>query len=109
MITEMEILAEVNGVTIAQLHLWVSEEWVRPAQGSAKITFSEVDIARVRLLAMLCNELEVGNEAVPIILSLIDQVHDMHEQMRIITGAIEAQPDDIRTCILEYARRDQEY
>jgi len=109
MITEMEILAKVNGVTTAQLHLWISEEWVRPARDNADIAFSEADIARVRLLAMLCNELGVGNEAVPIILSLIDQVHDMHEQMRIIADAIEAQPDDVRTCILECARRVRKY
>ena len=108
MITEIEILARVKGVTTTQLHLWISEQWVRPAQsGNAKL-FSEADIARVRLLATLCEDLEVGNEAVPIILSLIDQMHDMHEQMRIIAGAIEAQPDDIRVRILECARKDQE-
>ena len=112
MITEMEILTKVQGLTTTQLSFWVSEEWVRPAksktESSTEIVFSDVDIARVRLLVMLCNDLEVGNEAVPVILSLIDQVHDMREQLRIISCAIEEQPDNIRHDILKCARRFQE-
>ncbi len=108
MITEVEILSRVRGVSTDQLHLWIAEEWVRPAHSGDGIVFSEVDIARVRLLATLCKELEVGDEAIPIILSLIDQVHDMHEQMRIIAGAIEAQPDNIRIDILDCARKERD-
>jgi chaperone modulatory protein CbpM len=108
MITEIEILTKVHGVTRSQLRLWVSESWVRPARSGSELVFNDADIARVRLLATLCCDFEVGDEAVPIILSLIDQVHDMQAQMRVIAHAIDAQPDDIRVKILKRARSDQD-
>ncbi len=108
MITEIDILTKVQGITQTQLRLWISESWVRPAHSGKDLVFNDADIARVRLLATLCCDFEVGDEAVPIILSLIDQVHDMQAQMRLIAGAIDAQPDDIRVKILKRARRDQD-
>ena len=107
MIDEREILSKINGISAVQLRVWVSQEWVRPVRSGATVVYNEADIARVHLLHLLDNQLEVGSEAIPIILSLIDQVHDMREQMQIISRAVEAQPDDIRTEILKWARKRQ--
>lgn len=107
MINEREVLSRIKSVTAVQLRIWVSEEWVRPMRSGAVVVFNDADIARIRLLDMLDNELELGSEAIPIILSLIDQVHDLREQTRIISKAIENQPDDIRMKILEALRKRQ--
>ena len=105
MISEQDVLAKIKGVTTVQLRFWIAEDWVRPTRKSAANVFNDADIARLGLLHMLTNELEVGSEAIPIILSLIDQVHDLRDQMRIVAGAIEAQPDGIRVELLECARK----
>ncbi len=107
MVDEKEVLSRIASVSAAQLRIWVSEEWVRPARNDAGFVFNEADVARVRLVNMLHNELEVGGEAMPIILSLIDQLHDLREQMRIISEAIDAQPNEIRSKLLETARKRQ--
>lgn len=108
MITEQDILIEIESLTAVQLHIWISEDWIRPAQSDSQPVFNEADVARVRLLDMLHNQLDIDSEAIPVILSLLDQVHDLREQMRIICAAIEAQPNDIRNEILKQARERTE-
>ncbi len=105
MIDQKEILIRVKGVSAVQLDLWVCEHWVRPAISGKDLAFNDADIARVHLLHTLNNELEVGDEAIPIILSLIDQLHEMRAQMHTISGAIDAQPKEVRFHILEQARK----
>jgi chaperone modulatory protein CbpM len=104
MITEHDVLAKIEGISVVQLRVWISEEWVKPAQSGATVIFNEADFARVQLLHLLSNELELGNEALPVILSLLDQVHDLNAQLRIICQAIEAQPEEIQNDILGHAR-----
>ena len=107
MVDEKEVLSRFTSVSAAQLHVWVSEEWVRPARNDVGLVFNEADVARLQLVSMLHNELDVGGEAMPIILSLIDQLHDLREQMRIISEAIDAQPHETRSKLLEAARKRQ--
>jgi len=104
MVNEEEVLLRITSVSAAQLRIWVSEQWVRPAGSDAGPVFNEADVARIRLVSMLHNELELGGEAIPVILSLIDQVHDLREQIRIISQAIDAQPSEIRSKLLAAAR-----
>jgi chaperone modulatory protein CbpM len=105
MMNQEEVLSRIASVSAVQLRIWVSEQWVKPAGGDAGPVFNDADIARIRLVSMLHNELEVGREAIPIILSLIDQVHDLREQMRIISRAIDVQPSEIRSKLLAAARK----
>ncbi len=103
MITENDVIEIVKTVDRGQLRVWVRERWVCPAQGTEEAAYNEADIARVRLLDMLANELQVGTEAIPIILSLIDQIHDMRAQMRVLDEVISDQPEDIRMQVLRQA------
>lgn len=59
------------------VEIWVEEEWIVP-QGSVNAPeFSEVDVARARLILDLTNDLGVNMEGVGVALHLIDQVHDL--------------------------------
>lgn len=104
MITEHDVIAKIQGISVVQLRVWISEEWVKPAQSGATVIFNEADFARVQLLHLLSNELEIGTEALPVILSLLDQVHDLTTQLRIVCKAIEAQPEEVQNEILGHAR-----
>jgi len=104
MIDEQTVLSRITGISVVQLRVWVSQEWVRPARSGATMVYNEADIARIQLLHLLGNQLGVGNEAIPIILSLIDQVHDLRGQMQIISRVVESQPDDVRAEILQRLR-----
>ena len=106
MITETEILTIVKSVSSRQLRLWVSQEWVRPARSDEALAFNNADLARIQMLDMLHNQLELGDEAIPVILSLIDQIHGLREQMRIVSEAIAEQPERVQIEIRECACRD---
>jgi chaperone modulatory protein CbpM len=103
MINEHEVLSKITSISAVQLRIWISEEWVRPARSGDNVVFNEADLARVRLLDTLKNQLEIDHEAIPIILSLLDQVLDLRKQMRIVSNVIEAQPDNVRIEILKQA------
>lgn len=96
---EADILVMIERLTIEDLRVWVSEDWVRPAQSEGVAHFSDADIARIRLINTLLHEFEVGWEAVPIILSLIDQIHDLRGAMRRVSAAIEMSPENMRATL----------
>jgi chaperone modulatory protein CbpM len=52
----------------------IVREWVIPADPE-RHCFDEEDVARIRLIKVLGEELEVGETAIPIILNLLDQLH----------------------------------
>ncbi len=103
MIPETEVIEILGSVTRDQLHIWVRERWVRPAVAADGAAYNAADVARVRLLDMLDNQLELGREAIPVILSLIDQIHDMRAKMQVLDGVIGEQPEDVRMEVLRKA------
>lgn len=63
------------------VELFISEEWVIPSDQNAKI-FDEEDLARISLIMELREELGVNDEALPIILNLLDQLHLLRNRIR---------------------------
>ena len=53
---------------------FINEEWVDPKE-SDHLGFDEEDLARIHLIQELREEFGVNDEAVPIILHLIDQLN----------------------------------
>ena len=44
--------------------------------------FSDIDLARARLIADLRGDLGVNDEAIPVVLDLIDQIHGLRRLVR---------------------------
>jgi chaperone modulatory protein CbpM len=59
------------------LDMWIEVEWLVPSGTPAEIGFSELDIARAKLIRELKQDLGVNDEGVGIILSLLDQMHGL--------------------------------
>ena len=55
------------------IDLWVDAGWLAPRHASGEWTFSEIDLARTRLIQDLTRDLGVNDEGIPIILGLVDQ------------------------------------
>ena len=81
------------------LEAWVEAGWLLPRQDGDKRNFSEVDLARAQLILDL-EQLGVNDEAVPVILDLVDQVHGLRRTLRDLLSAIHAQPEAMRRWII---------
>lgn len=96
MIAEHELLAAVDRLEAAALRRWVGLGWITPAAHDDGFVFEDVDVARVRLICDLVYDIEIQEESLPVILSLLDQLHDTRRMLRRLTGAIDALPEATR-------------
>jgi chaperone modulatory protein CbpM len=103
--TLSEVVVVVGRVDRVELYRWVELGWVVPerpgGEERAEPAFSEIDIARVRLICDLRHDLAVEEETMPLVLSLLDQLYAMRRQMKALQGALQRQPDDVRRAILD--------
>jgi chaperone modulatory protein CbpM len=78
---------------------WIERGWVQPESAESGWVFQEIDIARVRLIHDLRRSMEVTEDTIPVVLSLLDQVYELRAQLKAVLRAVEAQPDDVRRAI----------
>lgn len=97
---EQMVVARIERLTVHDLRLWVSEGWVRPAESETGPVFDDVDVARLRLLCDLSKDMALPEDAIPTLLSLIDNLHRTRRDLRLLRDAVEEQPDDIRRAVL---------
>lgn len=101
---EEMVVARIGRLTLHELRLWVSEGWLRPATGPAGPVFDEIDLARARLLCDLRQEMELPEEALPVVLTLLDRLHAARRDLRCIAEALAEQPEPVRDAVVAAAR-----
>jgi chaperone modulatory protein CbpM len=84
---------------------WIERGWVRPESAESGWVFQEIDVARVRLIHDLRRGMDVGEDAIPMVLSLLDQVYDLRARLKAVLNAVEAQPDEVRRAVGDYLSR----
>jgi chaperone modulatory protein CbpM len=80
------------------LESWVEAGWLLP-QGEEDDYLSEIDLARAHLINDL-NELGANEDAIPIILNLIDHLHGTRNTLQELLVRIHKQPENTRQEIL---------
>src|SRR5574337_201829 len=83
-------------LTHAEVTMWVEEGWIEPDREGDDFIFDEEDVARIGLIVDLRRDLEIDESAMPVVLSLLDQLHAARAALKRITGAIAELPPDIR-------------
>lgn len=99
MFSEAEVVTILETITVHELRGWVQAGWIVPAAGDGGPVFDELDVARVRLVCELRSDLDIPEETVPLVLSLLDQVHGLRREMRSLARAVDAQPENVRTAV----------
>jgi chaperone modulatory protein CbpM len=91
------VAALFDGLREIDVLTWVERGWVLPEEGPV---FHDIDVARVRLIHELLFRMDLREDAVPLILSLLDQVYELRGSLHAVMDAIEGQPAQVREAIL---------
>jgi chaperone modulatory protein CbpM len=79
-----------------QLVAWIEEGWVAPTRDKDGFLFDEVDAARVNFICEMVRDMMIGEEAIPVVLSLVDQVNALRATLKQVLLAAEEMPDPAR-------------
>ncbi len=89
MITLDLLCARFSRLNVEDLQDWIAEGHVRPERAAGDLVFSELDVERVRLILELRDDMAVNEEALPVVLSLLDQLYELRRRLR----AMGVEPD----------------
>lgn len=104
--TEEQTVEAIGPLTRTRLHRLVEAECVVPQREGDAAVFTEAEIARIELCCELADDLDLDEEALPVVMNLLDQVHGLRRQMRVMLRVIESQPEEVRNRLRD-AMREQ--
>jgi chaperone modulatory protein CbpM len=90
-----DVISEIE-VGAAELTIWIEQHWVLPVEEDGNFLFDSTDVARCRLIAELRRDMGVNEEAMPVVLRLLDQVYNLRRALTDLTAAIKTLPDAAR-------------
>ena len=99
MITLEVLCRTVGGIEPDEIEQWIRERWVLPERAEGVYVFREIDVARVRLILEMKRDLAINEEAMPVVLGLLDQLYALRHRMRGLSTAIDALPAEIRQAL----------
>jgi chaperone modulatory protein CbpM len=104
MITETEIVARFASLEVHILERWIAAGWLKPQRSGSGLLFDETDVARTHLLCDLCYDMELRDDDLPMVLSLLDQLHGTRGLLRAMISAVRSQPEEVRVAVMRKAR-----
>jgi chaperone modulatory protein CbpM len=99
MIALEELLDRFAGLDRRELTRWVENRWILPERRGTTWIFHEIDVARVELIIEVRREFAIDDEAVALMLGLLDQVYDLRRQLGRLCDALAAQPPEIQAAV----------
>lgn len=102
--TEQQLLSEFSRIERVALHRWIEEGLLQPHSDASGLLFDDIDEARVTLICDLHYGMGLEHDSLPIIMSLIDQLHSTRHRLRAISAAVSEQSEDIRVGIVSRAQ-----
>ncbi len=72
-------ICEITGLNEPRLKIYIQREWIVPA---AAEHFDREDLARARLIHELQQDFGINDEAVPLVLHLLDQLYFLRDRIK---------------------------
>jgi chaperone modulatory protein CbpM len=96
MIRETELIAQFTYLERQVLLIWIEEGVVAPIRDEDGYLFDGIDESRVALAYDLHYRMGLDHASLPVILSLIDQLHDARHHLRTLSRAVAEQPEMVQ-------------
>ena len=100
-------IATEIGVAVEDLTVWVERRWALPARQGKKVAFDTADMARIRMITDFHDDLAIDDEAMPVMLDLIDRLHTVRAKLRDVLKAIGELPESEQVSILRAISADK--
>ena len=94
--TLTETLSELPDLSDDQLQAYIRAGVVVPVQSGSGPLFRELDIARLHLVVDLAEGYQLDEDALAMVLSLVDQLHGLRGDMHAILDAVAREPAETR-------------
>jgi chaperone modulatory protein CbpM len=96
MIGENEIIARFDCLERQVLLIWIEDGIIAPHRDEQGFLFDRIDESRIALAYDLHYRMGLEHASLPVILSLIDQLHDVRHHLRALTSVVTEQPDMVQ-------------
>ena len=94
---EFVALLEIDTET---LEGWLAVGWLEPRRHRGQPQFSDIDLARARLIAELTGSMGVNDPGIDIILHLLEQLYGLRARVEDLVSVLGEQPDELRRRLL---------
>ena len=99
MFTEREALDAIPRLTQFRLTAFRKARIVAPLQAETGLMFRHIDLARIELLCELTEEFELDEDALAVVMSLLDQLHTARRDLQAIAAALVKESPVVRARI----------
>ena len=94
--SSIDEVIRVHRVERLELQAWIDQKWVRPRLTAQGYSFDDMDEARILLIRELRHDFLVNEEALGIVLDLLDQVYAARRVLREFERMIDTLPEPAR-------------
>lgn len=94
--SEDEAIAAIALLTRPLLATFVETQIILPVRTNNGVYFRQIDIVRMELLCELHDEFDLNEDALSVVISLIDQLHAARGHLHGVLRAIEAESKEVR-------------
>ncbi|PRX35408.1 chaperone modulatory protein CbpM [Meinhardsimonia xiamenensis] len=92
-----ELVAAIPGLTVARLRRLEASEVVRPMiTDDAAPAYRAVDRARLELACHLGEVFDLNEDALGLVMDLVDRMHGLHAELDALLRAVAEQPEAVR-------------
>lgn len=93
-----------------ELTTWIERRLVRPepsGEEEGEWVFHEIDIARVHLIYDLRRNLDVPDDTLPLLLSVLDQLYEVRRKLNAVNELVEHHPQELRDAVRAILKGDR--
>ena len=97
--TERQALDAIPRLTQFRLTAFIAARIVVPLRADAGLVFRRIDLARIELLCELAEEFALDDDALGVVMSLLDQLHGARRELQALAAALAAESPEVRARI----------
>jgi len=100
-VTEDDLISAIPRLTRQRLLGFVEAEIVLPVHSEQGLVYRQIDHARAELACDLTEDFDLHDDAICMVLSLVDQLHGVRAELKVVLDALEDETPQTRTRIGE--------